>query len=114
MTRSRKTQITCFIAGFMIPLAWVIGALLPLPRRPDSFYDLEKNHWQRASADVTDLEEMDVIARLRLEKQLKGVEEVEWQNIRWWRTLNRWMCIVGALVIILVIILAVLGTTTSF
>ena len=114
MTRSRKTQVTCFIAGFMIPLAWVVGAVLPLPRRPDSYHDLEKFHWQSASADVTDLEEMDVIARLRLEKQMKGVEEVEWQNIRWWRTLNRWMCIVGALVIILVIILAVLGTTTNF
>ena len=114
MTRSRKTQIACFIAGFMIPFAWVAGAVLPLPQRPDSYHDLEKIHWQRASADVNDLEDMDVIARLRLEKQIKGVEEVEWQNVRWWRTLNRWMCIVGALVIILVIILAALGTTMSF
>ena len=106
----RNAQVICFLAGFAIPLTWFLGALLPLPARPDSFGDIEKNQWQRQRCEVTDWDEMDVIARLRAEKMAKGREEVSWQNARWWRTLNRYMCVVGVLVLILVIVLAVVGT----
>ena len=103
-------QIICFLAGFVFPLTWFLGALLPLPARPDSFSDIEKHAWQSQSAELTNLEEHNVLSRLRAEKMRKGTEEVAWQNTRWWRTANRWMCIVGGLVLLLVIVLGVIGT----
>lgn len=112
--KGRHFQFGCFIIGFIFPLSWLIAALLPLPPRPESFHDLEKAKWQQQqqqrSHDLQDWDEMDVIAQLRLEKHIKGVEELRWQNARWWRTLNRWMCLVGCLILILMIVLAVIGT----
>jgi len=112
--RRRNVQIMCFLIGFVLPFMWFIGAFLPLPSRPEAFNDVEKSEWDRSSAQLGEWEEMDVIAKLRLERHLRGVEEVEWQNTRWWRNLNRWMSIVGAVVLILVIVLAVLGATQNW
>jgi hypothetical protein len=124
-------QVICFAVGFLLPVTWFVGAVLPLPPRPESYPDIEKNHWERIHAEgagghghhstdhpqhysyygqaVLD-EENDGISRLKAEKLVRGNEEVMWQNIRWWRTLNRWMSSVGALVLVLVIVLAVVGT----
>jgi hypothetical protein len=111
---SRNAQVGCFLSGFVLPFTWFIGALLPLPRRPEAYHDIEKNHWEQVQSEGTGGHghdgEMDVLARLRLEKQIRGSEEVMWQNVKWWRTLNRWMSIMGALVLVLVIVLAVVGT----
>lgn len=46
----RDAQVVCFIAGFIVPPSWFVGALLPLPRRPSSYHDLGKSeirqpHW---------------------------------------------------------------------
>ncbi|KIX99334.1 uncharacterized protein Z520_04910 [Fonsecaea multimorphosa CBS 102226] len=38
----RSIQVICFTAGFLIPAAWFVGAFLPLPARPASFGDIEK------------------------------------------------------------------------
>ena len=77
--------------------------------------DIEKGTWRRASrhGDLTEYEAMNVLAGLRQEKRLRGGEEAAWQNARWWRRLNRWMCIIGTIVLVLVIVLAVVGTTTN-
>lgn len=111
----RKLQVICFLAGFCAPFTWLIGALLPLPPRPETFHDIEKNHWARVHDDGMGGHghdpEMDILERLKMARHFKGSEEVMWQNVRWWRTLNRWMCIVGVLVLILIIVLAVVGTT---
>lgn len=111
----RTGQLICFILGFVCPLAWFVGALLPLPKRPDAFMDIEKSTWRRASqhGDLTEYEAMNVLAGLRKEKRLRSGEEATWQNARWWRTLNRRMCVVGAVVLVLVIVLAVVGTATG-
>lgn len=108
----RTGQLICFIIGFVCPLAWFVGAVLPLPKRPDTFMDIEKSTWRRASqhGDLTEYEAMDVLAGLRKERRRRGGEESSWQNARWWRALNRWMCIVGTVVMVLVIVLAVIGT----
>jgi hypothetical protein len=113
---SRRTwQVICFILGFIFPLAWLVGAVLPLPKRPDTFMDIEKKTWRRASqhGDLTEYEAMNVLAGLRKERRLRGGEEANWQNARWWRRLNRWMCVIGFVVVVLVIVLAIVGTKTN-
>ncbi len=111
----RNLQVICFLTGFCAPFTWFIGALLPIPPRPETFHDIEKNHSARAHDEGMGGQghdaETDILIRLKMARQFKGSEEVMWQNVRWWRTLNRWMCIIGVLVLILIIVLAVIGTT---
>ncbi|KAK5377082.1 hypothetical protein LTS03_004363 [Exophiala xenobiotica] len=136
-TDLRTAQVACFAVGFLVPLTWFIAAFLPLPKRPASYYDLEKEAYADAHAHAhahahaqatngqqqrrssqrysqpeegpsSDWEPMDVLARLRTERQLAGMAELKFQNARWWRNLNRWMCAVGVVVCVLVIVLAVL------
>jgi hypothetical protein len=119
-----------FAMGFVVPLTWFIAAFLPLPQRPETFGDLEK----RASVAVAEREynvrrsqaqnptrpraddwgSLDVVTKLRLDRHIHGVEELKFQNARWWRNLNRWMCCVGIVVIVVVIVLAVLGSKQSW
>ncbi|KAI1615820.1 hypothetical protein EDD36DRAFT_197865 [Exophiala viscosa] len=120
----RSAQVACFAVGFVVPFTWFIAAFLPLPKRPASYADLEKNAYSQAAIErrqsqryssqpeggLSDWEEMDVLARLRIERHTAGVAELKWQHARWWRNLNRWMCAVGLVVCILVVVLAVLGT----
>ncbi|KAL8756847.1 MAG: hypothetical protein Q9199_002657 [Rusavskia elegans] len=87
----RNVQVLLFPLGFVFPIAWFIAALLPLPRRP-----------------VTGgLPEAD--AAPDLEKTLCMIDEARYENARWWRNLNRLMCIVGALIIVAIIALAVVA-----
>ncbi|KAH0828336.1 hypothetical protein FOPE_01479 [Fonsecaea pedrosoi] len=132
----RSIQVICFTAGFLVPAVWFMGALLPLPARPASFGDIEKQVVQEQrqrqrqsyplqqsqrysvsqqfnsdySLDERERETMDILARLRFERHAAGVAELKFQNARWWRNLNRWMSAVGVIVFVLVIVLAVLGT----
>ncbi|KAL8848684.1 MAG: hypothetical protein Q9221_006294 [Calogaya cf. arnoldii] len=81
----RNVQVLLFPLGFVFPIAWFIAALLPLPPRP-----------------VTGgLPEAD--AAPDLEKTLCMIDEARYENARWWRNLNRLMCIVGALIIIAIV-----------
>ena len=66
-------------------VAWFIAALLPLPRRPTA----------------GDLPEAD--AAPDLEKTLCMMDEARYENARWWRNLNRLMCIIGVLIIIAIV-----------
>ncbi|OAP57721.1 hypothetical protein AYL99_08459 [Fonsecaea erecta] len=136
----RSIQVICFTAGFLMPAAWFVGAFLPLPSRPASFGDIEKEVLQEQrqrqrqsyppqhsraqslryslsrqfSSDRSHAEQewesMDILARLRWERHAAGVAELKFQNARWWRNLNRWMSVVGVVVCALVVVLAVLGT----
>jgi hypothetical protein len=127
LLRTRNVQVSCFVIGFVIPITWFVGAVLRLPTRPENYNDMEKrvsSHLEkpphqpfvqgRVSTDPfvspTNANEMDILSRLRMERQFRGSEEIMWQNVRWWRTLNRWMCVIGVLVLVLVIVLAVVGT----
>ncbi|EXJ91546.1 hypothetical protein A1O3_00094 [Capronia epimyces CBS 606.96] len=128
----RTAQIACFTTGFLFPLVWFVAAFLPLPRRPASMEDIEKAvssttmqeaqlqpQPQRGSISqqypaVSEWEPMNVVDKLRLERQLAGAAELRWQNARWWRNLNRWMCIVGIVVCVVAIVLAVVGTQRNW
>lgn len=133
----RTAQVVLFTTGFLLPFAWFVAAFLPLPKRPDGLGDLEKRaaasaqyqaqllHQQRSSRisvqqfqqqqlDAAEWEQMDIVAKLRLERHAQGVEELKFQNARWWRNLNRWMCAVGIVVIVVVVVLAVLGAKSAW
>ena len=106
----RDAQVVCFMIGFLLPLTWIIASFLPLPQRPDKF-DPEKMGFHRSTEGYPhEWDEVDVLAKLRLERHLRGLEELRWHNARWWQRMNRWMSCVGLVVIIIVIILAVIGT----
>ncbi|KAJ9661641.1 hypothetical protein H2198_001817 [Neophaeococcomyces mojaviensis] len=112
----KDLQVLCFISGFLLPFTWFIGAFSPLPKRPAKYHDIEKAELEAQQINFSDRpsmsewDQMDVVARLRLERHLRGLEEVKWQNARWWRRMNRWMCLVGLVVLVVVITLAVIGT----
>lgn len=126
--------LTWFIGAFLVSL----------PQRPEGLGDLEKRamttaqhneqlrqeyqaqlrhhrsgsssllHAQAQQIEQNEWEQMDVVAKLRLERHARGLEELRFQNARWWRNLNRWMCIVGVVVIVVVVVLAVLGMKGNF
>ena len=79
--RRRKTDKRC------IPKAWFIASFLPLPPKPE--YD-SKTPERRLSR----LE----LAR-DLEKALGQVDGARYENARWWRNLNRWMAVLGIMIL---------------
>lgn len=91
----RNAQVVCFVLGFVTIISWFVGSFLRLPSRPEST-DLEK----RGSSD----------AEARMRRNVAVVDELRWENAAWWRSLNRFMCIVGVAVIILIIVLSVVGS----
>ncbi|KAI4154195.1 MAG: hypothetical protein LQ341_000408 [Variospora aurantia] len=90
----RNAQILLFTFGFVFPLAWFLAALLPLP--------------PRSTVDTRDLGTEASNAH-DLEKRQGFVDEARYENARWWRSLNRLMCILGVLIIIAIIALALVA-----
>ncbi|KAL8734271.1 MAG: hypothetical protein Q9181_003262 [Wetmoreana brouardii] len=90
----RNVQVLLFTIGFIFPLAWFVASVLPLPPNP-----------------CTDTKGPVPKANLShdLEKTLGMVDEARYENARWWRNLNRLMCIVGVLIIAAIIALAVVA-----
>lgn len=113
----RNAQVICFLVGFACPLSWFAGALLKLPRKPDQqdlefgFEEKEGDVEGRTSLGiVSGPDHMSLDLEARMKRQTAKQEKLRWENARWWRGLNRFMCAVGLVVIILVIVLAILGT----
>ncbi|KXX75214.1 hypothetical protein MMYC01_207134 [Madurella mycetomatis] len=89
----RNVQVVLFILGFILPLAWMVAALLPLPPNPKlQMFERDNTNGHPA---------------FRYHQQL--VEETRFESARWWRNLNRVMSVVGLLIIGAVITLAVVG-----
>ncbi|KAL9623314.1 MAG: hypothetical protein Q9160_002421 [Pyrenula sp. 1 TL-2023] len=86
----RNAQVIAFIVGFILPLAWFVAAFLPLPPKPLNQEDLEQ------MAQTEDVE-------ASLAYRLNVIDEIRYENARWWRNLNRFMCSVGVVVIVLVV-----------
>ena len=90
----RNAQVLGFILGFVFPISWFIAAFLPLPPKPN-----------------LNMDEVSRIPTPNMEAQLQqGLDiqdDIRYENARWWRCLNRVMCAVGIIVIVLVITLAV-------
>ncbi|KAL8952563.1 MAG: hypothetical protein Q9222_001517 [Ikaeria aurantiellina] len=108
----RNVQVLLFTIGFVFPLgkspgseischadsgflkAWFAASVLPLPRKPIAIPE-------DPATDATFAHD--------LEKTLGMVDEARYENARWWRNLNRLMCIVGVLVLGAIIALAVVA-----
>ncbi|TKA38867.1 hypothetical protein B0A54_09916 [Friedmanniomyces endolithicus] len=99
-------QILLFALGFVCPLLWMLGAALPLPRKPLGATDAEKQVGGGSEEDV----QMAMMKHEAGDAEKRWREEKEWLKARWWRTLNRVMSLVGLLVIGAVIALAVVAT----
>ncbi|KAJ5755238.1 hypothetical protein N7533_004781 [Penicillium manginii] len=95
----RNIQVYSFCLGFIFPLAWIIASFLPLPAMP------------KLGPEMT---ESDDDVEMALETQLWNLQRRRYNNARWWRNLNRWMISLGVVIIVIIITLAVIGTTTGF
>lgn len=95
-SRSNR-QILLFALGFLCPLLWMLGAVLPIPRKPVSAEDFQK------ACDVAGGSEEDIqTAMMKHEAgdaEKRWREEKAWMKGRWWRGVNRVMSVVGVLVI---------------
>jgi hypothetical protein len=81
-------QVILFILGFVFPFAWMIAAILPLPKRT--------NYAKHVTPSQLDVE-------LQIHRSIAPMEERRYLKARWWRNLNRIMSVVGLIVIILVV-----------
>lgn len=79
-------QIVLFCIGFIFPLAWILAAILPIPRRPemrslgtaDDFLNAQEAVATSAMYDLFDTEDV-----------------IRYQKARRWRVTNRIMSVVG-------------------
>jgi hypothetical protein len=90
----RNAQVLGFILGFVFPISWFIAAFLPLPPKPNLNMD-----------EVSRIPTPNIEAQLQ--QRLDIQDDIRYENARWWRCLNRIMCAVGIMLIVLVITLAV-------
>ncbi|MCJ1420361.1 hypothetical protein MMC32_006718 [Xylographa parallela] len=94
----RNAQIWLFVLGFIFAPAWIVAAFLPLPLRPQITPPASPNE-PNISHDI--------------EKALGPFDQARYENARYWRIMNRFMSVVGILVIVAIIVLAVIGTRRS-
>ncbi|KUI65409.1 hypothetical protein VM1G_00721 [Cytospora mali] len=94
----RNLQVVLFVMGFVFPFAWMVGAALPLPK-PSPLAMIERY------SSISDLGIRS--QEHEFERHIESIDELRYQNARWWRTLNRGMSVIGLLIIGVVIALAV-------
>jgi hypothetical protein len=98
MLGKRNAQVVLFILGFILPLAWMVAAFLPLPANPKlQMLEVEngENHFSS------------IHPAFRYQQYV--VDETRYESARWWRNLNRVMSVIGLLIIGAVVALAVVG-----
>ncbi|KAK4631383.1 hypothetical protein CLAFUW4_03665 [Fulvia fulva] len=108
ITSRHNRQILLFMLGFLCPLTWMLGAVLPLPKKPVSAGDLEANLGNGPSEEDV---QMAMMKHEAGDAERRWREEKVYYKARWWRVLNRVMSVVGLGVIGAVIALAVVATT---
>ncbi|RPB05776.1 hypothetical protein L873DRAFT_1662333 [Choiromyces venosus 120613-1] len=97
---SINRQLVLFCLGFILPLCWIIAAVLPLPPHAEITKEPKSN--QQQLEYTADIEGARVFT----------TEEVEiYQNARWWRRVNRMLAPIGLVVIGAIIALAVVAAT---
>ncbi|EPE29700.1 hypothetical protein GLAREA_00860 [Glarea lozoyensis ATCC 20868] len=99
----RNVQIIMFVAGFVFPFAWMIAAILPLPYNP-----VAEMREHEAETSSSQLDTSNQIAN-NYDRQFGRIDEKRFENAKWWRNLNRWMSVVGFLIIAAIIILVVVS-----
>jgi hypothetical protein len=90
-----------FITGFIFPFAWMIAALLPLP--PSPMRGMRERDSSTSNLDSSNDVPNDYV------RQFGPMDEARYESAKWWRRLNRWMSIVGLLIIIAVVVLVIVG-----
>ena len=98
-------QLLLFLAGFLCPLLWFVGAALPLPP-PREVLDTSVVE-KREHADLPRV--VDVVVDQKEESfraHTTSEESPRRENARWWRGLNRVMSGMGVAVLVVVIVLA--------
>jgi hypothetical protein len=95
-------QIALFCVGFIFPFAWIAAAFLPLQPKPTSFEPHEASRGvvppgQTATDDDVYLRQHPSVL-VDVEK-----EERRYLKAKWWRMVNRIMCVVGLAVIALIV-----------
>lgn len=96
----RNVQVVLFVVGFIFPFSWMIGALLPLPK-PSPLAMVQRDSSYSDLGVRTQSHEY--------ERHIESVDELRYENARWWRMLNRIMSVVGLLIIAAVVVLLVLA-----
>jgi hypothetical protein len=91
----RNIQVVLFIAGFLLPFAWMIAALLPLPRIPT----LEMREQQNSAPQFDANANSSSTGLTDYAREFGPLDEARFESAKWWRMLNRWMSIVGLLII---------------
>lgn len=106
--RSRSNrQILLFALGFLLPPCWLLGAVLPIPRKPMSSAEYEA---EKARLGEGQSEEDIQAAMMKHEAgdaERRWREEKAWHKGRWWRWVNRIMSVVGVLVVAAVVSIVV-------
>ena len=99
LTSWRNAQVAGFILGFVCPIGWFVAAFLPLPPQPG---------FEPIDSPTPGGHEPNPEAQVRYRRAV--IDDIRYENARWWRGLNRFMCGVGVLVIAIVVTLAVIGS----
>ena len=80
MTLNFKILLTC--------LAWILASFLPLPPAP-SLTPINSPAVPNVAHDI--------------EKALGPIDQARYENARWWRNINRFLSIIGVLIIIAIV-----------
>ncbi|TVY49893.1 hypothetical protein LOCC1_G000209 [Lachnellula occidentalis] len=99
----RNVQIVMFTLGFIFPFAWMIAAFLPLP--PNPMTEMRERDVENSTSN---LDSSNAFAN-DFARQFGPADEIRFESAKWWRNLNRWMSIVGLLIIAAVVVLVVIG-----
>ncbi|KAG9239399.1 hypothetical protein BJ875DRAFT_436619 [Amylocarpus encephaloides] len=99
----RNVQIVMFVIGFIFPFSWMVAAFLPLPLNP-----VREMRERDAEDHTSQLDSEDHVAN-SYNRRFGPVDEKRYENARWWRNLNRWMSLVGLLIIAAIVILVVVS-----
>ncbi|KAI0399035.1 hypothetical protein F4802DRAFT_603370 [Xylaria palmicola] len=99
----RNIQLVLFVLGFIFPFAWMIAAVLPLPPKPG--FDIQES--EKSTARSRSAEDSGPEPPYR---RVAPIDDSRYQSARWWRNLNRYMSIIGLLILGAVVALIVVGT----
>lgn len=87
----RNAHMLGFMLGFIFPISWFVTALLPLPTKPSM------------KGIVDDPETGGPTLQGQLDHQAAMRYETRYANLQWWRNLNRFMAIVGLVIIAIIV-----------
>ncbi|GAP86487.1 putative serine-rich protein [Rosellinia necatrix] len=98
----RNIQLVLFVLGFIFPFAWMIAAVLPLPRNPE--FDIPE-----LKKSTAPFQAPDESGPGPLQRRATPTNDMRYHSARWWRNVNRCMSIVGLLILGAVAALIVVG-----